>query len=359
MAELSVTSRCRFLELPPGTRPLSSTQTTALKIAELRNRIYFFAAEMKYDPEGNIIPRLLVKSPDKPTDRTKPWTAQKYFGLTQVCKQIRAEYRPLWLRDSTFRIDLPKLCPFITTYYPKIEDYENAPKSLLINWDHGNFGDEYSYRHGHEDKDDKDMVNVLTNITLILRLRARCKTFTCEFIKRPWADDTWLTQPCPECGHALNCGCDDNDCDYHEEAQEEAEFELHWQYCYLHELNAFLANSNEAWLRLIREDRTLQVQFTMEYGSPRPTFHIFFAKGSAPAYFKKQALYKGALQFLDLMGMGDLDETDKFEFVIGENTGKYTRQGNCCGPPIPIYNQVHISGLKKKKRVTATAAPAA
>jgi hypothetical protein len=92
MAELSVTTRCRFLELPPGMLfSHIAGHTTALIIAEPRNRIYFFAAEMEYDPEGNIVPSLLVKAPGKPIDRTRPWTAQRYFGLTQVCKQIRAE----------------------------------------------------------------------------------------------------------------------------------------------------------------------------------------------------------------------------------------------------------------------------
>jgi hypothetical protein len=126
------------------------------------------------------------------------------------------------------------------------------------------------------------MENVLTNIILILHLRAHCPTFACEFIKRRWADDKWLDQPCLECGHALNCGCNDNGCFYHKDAQEEAELELHWQYGYLRALKAFLANSNEAWLRLIREDETLKVQFTMELGSQHPTFHILFTKGHAP-----------------------------------------------------------------------------
>jgi hypothetical protein len=72
-------------------------------------------------------------------------------------------------------------------------------------------------------------------------------------------------------------------------------------------------------------------------------------------------MYKSAHRFLDQMGMLDLEKPEELDYVIGESTGKYTRQSGCCSLPVPTYRQIHIHGPKKpkKKTVTATAAPAA
>jgi hypothetical protein len=96
----------------------------------------------------------------------------RYRALTQVCKQIRTEFRPIWLRQSCFRMELLVVAQFVATYYPKVADYQNAPKLLLISWDHGSIED--GFGEAYEDAystDEDSMEDVLTDITLLVRLR--------------------------------------------------------------------------------------------------------------------------------------------------------------------------------------------
>jgi hypothetical protein len=59
-------------------------------------------------------------------------SGREYLALTETCKQIRSEHRPLWLRKSAIRIEFSNLAKFIATFSPAIKDYSNAPKLLLI-----------------------------------------------------------------------------------------------------------------------------------------------------------------------------------------------------------------------------------
>lgn len=81
--------------------------------AELRNRIYDFCKEM--DSDFEYMPPLLVKNME-PSPPTTNWSYRAFFALKQACQQIRTEFRPLWLRDSTIRITFAALNPFINTY---------------------------------------------------------------------------------------------------------------------------------------------------------------------------------------------------------------------------------------------------
>lgn len=51
-------------------------------------------------PEWGLAPSLEL------LENVKPYAEQlwKFFALTQVCQQIRAEYRPIWFRDACIRI---------------------------------------------------------------------------------------------------------------------------------------------------------------------------------------------------------------------------------------------------------------
>jgi hypothetical protein len=55
--------------------------------------------------------------------------------LTQVSRQTRSEYRPLWLKQAKFTIDWHNLNAFIAVFYPEKEHYNGGPKSLVIQYD--------------------------------------------------------------------------------------------------------------------------------------------------------------------------------------------------------------------------------
>ncbi|KAI4636340.1 hypothetical protein J4E83_001294 [Alternaria metachromatica] len=304
---------CQFLELP----------------AEIRNRIYHFAEEGVYDDDDDLIRPLLLKRSKVASDSTSVphlLSTLRYRALTQVCKQIRTEYRPMWLRQSRFCVELPTLAHFISAYYPKVADYQNAPKLLLISWDHGQLGDELEEGYGG---DEESMEDVLTNITLLARLRAHCPTFTVNFASRQVLEDD-----------VPNVA-----------------------YGYLDALDAFLANTNENWLKMLRSTTILQprVEFTFHVYTQRLTIYIRFLKGQAPKGFKLKSMYNSALGFLNHWGMLDLKASDSIDYVIGEASGKFTRHDGECPSYVSTYNQIHLDSStiavwKKEKEAKTQAA---
>ncbi|KAI4671234.1 uncharacterized protein J4E88_009267 [Alternaria novae-zelandiae] len=336
---------CQFLELP----------------AEIRNRIYHFAEEGVYDDDDDLIRPLLLKRSKVASDSTTVphlLSTLRYRALTQVCKQIRTEYRPMWLRQSRFCVELPTLAHFINAYYPKVADYQHAPKLLLISWDHGQLGDELEEGYGG---DEESMEDVLTNITLLARLRAHCPTFTVNFASRQVLEDDVPNVECFECGHSIHCGCD-MDCD-HEDTWGEVLWQMRWSYGYLDALDAFLANTNENWLKMLRSTTNLQprVEFTFHVYTQRLTIYIRFLKGQAPKGFKLKSMYNSALGFLNHWGMLDLKASDSIDYVIGEASGKFTRHDGECPSYVSTYNQIHLDSStiavwKKEKEAKTSAA---
>ncbi|KAF1846130.1 uncharacterized protein K460DRAFT_377418 [Cucurbitaria berberidis CBS 394.84] len=314
-------ARCCFLELPP----------------ELRNRIYHFAQEIHFHPHGEV-PPLLVKT-TKATVLQQPYSARKFFALTQACKQIRSEFRPLWLRKSALRIEMKNVRPFITTYYPKTEEYKNAPSLLMVSWDHG-------------DGEDDD---VLSDVTLLCHLRAHSPTFTAEFVSRRLVDFDLPNVDCWDCGHSIHCDCG-IDCE-HEDARDEAICDLIGDHFYLRIVNKVLANSSEAWLKGVREDtqKDMKVEFTFDTVDQRATIYIRFLKGGAPALFDKKDMYNTAIRYLEQMGMLDLEHRQDLDFVVGEATDKYTRHFYGCHYATPTYSQIHISGRDLQSPDSTTA----
>jgi hypothetical protein len=128
----------RFMHLPGGqfnTTPSypchvcpaisSSTYTSAITdiTPELRNRVYEYAADDSHRtfPHTYAKPKKRSKSlKSKPTpeeeDRRPPLQPLPYIGLTQVCTQIRTEFRPLWL--STHRFPLYVVNDYLKTFFP-------------------------------------------------------------------------------------------------------------------------------------------------------------------------------------------------------------------------------------------------
>jgi hypothetical protein len=268
----------------------------------------------------------------------------RYRAFTQVCKQIRTEFRPIWLRQSCFRMELPAVAQFIKKYYPRVTDYQNAPKLLLISWEDGLLEDEFGEVYDDFDGLDEDsMEGVLTDITLLVRLRAHCPTFTVKFISRRVLEDDVPNRPCGDCGHSIYCACDDS-CD-HENAFDTARLEMDASYWYLKGLNAFLSNSNDFWLKILRDTVRVGtlVEFTFDIHTQRPTIFIRFSQGCAPKGFNLKNMYSCSLTLFDRLGMLDLKHYELLDYVIGEATGKYTRHLGEHGLQVH-YNQIYLDG---------------
>ncbi|CAI9628207.1 unnamed protein product [Alternaria burnsii] len=343
MAEFGI-NHCYLLELP----------------AEIRNRIYHFTKEKVYD--GWLTPPLLSRGHKNSIGGTvspSQLGTLRYRAFTQVCKQIRTEFRPIWLRQSCFRMELPAVAQFIKTYYPKVTDYQNAPKLLLISWDHGliedEFGEVYEDLNGF---DEDSMEDVLTDITLLVCLRAYCPNFTAKFVSRRVLEDDVPNCPCGHCGHSIHCVCNDY-CD-HEDAFVTARLEMEESYQYLQGLNRFLSNSNNSWLKIFRDTVCVGtlVEFTFDINTQVPTIFIRFSQGCAPKGFHLKNMYSCSLVLLDRLGMLDLEHYELLDYVIGEATGKYTRHVGEHGLQVH-YNQIHLDGRtitswKKGKQAKAS-----
>jgi hypothetical protein len=264
--------------------------------------------------------------------------------LTQSCKQIREEFRPLWLRDAAIRLEIDSVEPFLATYYPNREEYQNAPRLILISWDH----------------DEGYTEDLLFDVTPLLRLRASCSTFVAKFKCRAIIDGDLPNVECWECGHSIHCGCGDADCD-HEDAVDEAFCDLLGEYHYTWTLDNFLANPNDSWLKAIRDDvrDAMKVECTVDVLEQRPTIHIRFHQNMAPTGFSKSTMFRDAGRYLRKMGMLDLDIHGKLDFIIGEATGKYTRHFEGCNYSHPTYNQVLLVNPVGSAKAAAKARVAA
>ena len=241
-------------------------------------------------------------------------------------------------------MELPAVAQFIKTYYPKVTDYQNAPKLLLISWDHGLIEDEFGEVYEDFDGLDEDsMEDVLTDITLLVRLRAHCPTFTAKFVSRRVLEDDVPNCPCGDCGHSIHCACDDY-CD-HEDAFDIARLEMEESYRYLKGLNTFLSNSNNSWLKIFRDTVRVGtlVEFTFDINTQHPTIFIRFPQGCAPKGFHLKNMYSCSLVLLDRLGMLDLEHYELLDYVIGEATGKYTLHMGEHGLQVH-YNQIHFDG---------------
>jgi hypothetical protein len=55
---------------------------------------------------------------------------------TQACAQLRAEYRPLWIRALEVRLTLNTLPLFEVAFLPQGSQELHAPQRIEISWDH-------------------------------------------------------------------------------------------------------------------------------------------------------------------------------------------------------------------------------
>lgn len=64
-------------------------------------------------------------------------SGRKFFGLTQVCRKIREEYKPIWLSNSSVRIRAEwPLSVYLHQFYGSCHPREHLPKLIQITLDH-------------------------------------------------------------------------------------------------------------------------------------------------------------------------------------------------------------------------------
>ncbi|KAF2792682.1 hypothetical protein K505DRAFT_362689 [Melanomma pulvis-pyrius CBS 109.77] len=105
---------------PPGTFPF-------LKLpAELRNRVYFYASEqfcsgeiysISLSPTSGFIPKIQT---------------MKGLAFTQVCQQVRHEYRPIYMQKVVVNFNWRDWHKFNSDFYPKTEDPRNGPAEFQV-----------------------------------------------------------------------------------------------------------------------------------------------------------------------------------------------------------------------------------
>jgi hypothetical protein len=213
--------------------------------AELRNRIYDFATEDDPCIWGAWV-YLKTGFPRKQHTKDSPW---KFFALSQACKQFRAEYRLLWIRNLSIRTHSNfYTCRFVEQFLNLTAESKYAPKLLQHSWEHGDMNDDPRF-----------------DITPLLRLFALSSSFRVEFIPRKVADGwTIHSDHCRNCSIRMFeeehgggydseldvCECPDFDMDH----EEWVDFKYD-QMDYTDSIREFVHNPNKAWRNAIRENK--------------------------------------------------------------------------------------------------------
>ncbi|EUC28262.1 hypothetical protein COCCADRAFT_9329 [Bipolaris zeicola 26-R-13] len=252
--------------MTPTTRNVQSFYDFLAHSAEIRNFIYEFAiaAGTPDTPEGDVLVREAVPEPYA----TRPW---KFFGLTQTCRQIRAEFRPLWMRSTSIRLmGLEASVSFISTFMPTIAEFKHAPERFTIGT---------QYEIGQDSQRD---------ITLLFRMNALCPYFCISFA--PFEDIMGRPPPderiCTCCEQFFNpqtgewsgtgieedCTCIPSDADLQDRADWEGFHDE--ELIYMDPLYE-IQGSSEAWWRDL-QDNKISIYMTASLVNLVPRFRIVY-----------------------------------------------------------------------------------
>ncbi|KAF2996285.1 hypothetical protein E8E13_005132 [Curvularia kusanoi] len=327
--------RCQLLELPP----------------EIRNRIYYFCEEDSRYADHQY-PLRKTTDPEEVPEYLRTRT---FFSLTQACKQIRIEYRPLWLRQSFVLVDYSDLKDFLCVFYHYgthglLHKWcRDAPRRLTISWD-----------HDLDMNEDGDNVSLI-DIKPLVKLRAHSPTSIITFECRRLLENDLPDLECEECHESItlpNPHLDELDpetdpaeairygwCCQHEDTIMDALGEIHMDYEYLEPLNEFLNNNNVTWLKSIEDIdiQSISIDCTMGEDCGLPTIYIRFpGPYEVPMLLETKNTHQGAVEYLSQMGIMDLESFKDLDFVVGVATGKCIQTH--CGEPMAVYNQALIEG---------------
>ncbi|KAF1954968.1 hypothetical protein CC80DRAFT_505807 [Byssothecium circinans] len=291
--------------------------------AEIRNRIYEYATERTYHGyDAHDFPQLLTRHCSGCSGGHSPWplphdgmiSSRKFFGLTQVNKQIRAEYRPIWLRNCSVRIHAKQIGGFLYRFCGlKHGTYDIAPKLLQISWDSDDMGSSESL----------DLLSLLEVI-------AHSEQSKIEFVPHQIAEgldpDPMSRHDCPLCEEWIDregLGSDDlidYDCDHGDELYEMWVQNIMDKNFYIDELNTFLANRTPTWLANIRDRSILRVYLNTDfvYSDPSITISLTKAGATRQMHENKGTLWDFAREYVKSVGLSNL--SGGLDLVVGVRT---------------------------------------
>ncbi|KAH6621838.1 hypothetical protein C7974DRAFT_425601 [Boeremia exigua] len=99
--------RPRIASLRPRTR-LDRHRTLESDVLEQKHDEALATATSKHMPKTVLLARE---------------TNRPFFGLTQVCRQLRQEFRPLYMQSQEIGMDLVEVASYLSTFYPGVADH--------------------------------------------------------------------------------------------------------------------------------------------------------------------------------------------------------------------------------------------
>ncbi|CAN9338346.1 unnamed protein product [Alternaria sp. RS040] len=280
----------RFLDLSP----------------ELRNRVYEYAKED--DTRQFALHPINYSYLHRTSCSKRIW---QYFAVTQVCKQVRAEYRPIWVQDLRFRFaSTSEVAHFADTFLHYGSGTNHVPKLVQYSWYHG--------------KDNQESFDLMP----ILRLHARSPSLRTAFVPQLIATGGYTVDDdtCKSCSDQIsqfddvsdfgNCECPDYDWTRNEWSAFKFE-----QMEYTHSIRNFIHNSNKSWLEAVREDK-MTVICTINEESCHGTFKILCREPICQTTTESQP----ALDLLEQWGIFDLDVKKCTVFVMAYEDEQITER---------------------------------
>ncbi|CAI9625510.1 unnamed protein product [Alternaria burnsii] len=199
---------------------------------ELRNRVYKYAEEDDTEPFA-LHPIHLHPDSHRKSYSKRTW---QYFAVTQVCKQVRAEYRPIWVRDLRVRFEsTSEVTLFADTFLHHGSGNEHTPRLVQFLWDHGD-----------------DSISSFDMMPL-LRLHARHPSLRVEFVPYMIVAGglTIENDICRSCRAQIHeyediNDCDNCECSYHALNRYEWGAFKREQMRYTRSIQVFIHNLNES-----------------------------------------------------------------------------------------------------------------
>ncbi|KAH3970250.1 hypothetical protein HBI81_020600 [Parastagonospora nodorum] len=181
-------------EVPPGTlndlsmltnvhsgqQPITKCNLLSLP-GEVRNRIYDFTQESR---PVNFLSR---RFDDVDDSELSPYQMRKavpeYHSLTQVCRQLRAEYSPIYAATTEVRVFQADLMDFASKNYPYLarDPHGNVTGHLTII---------FAFAFGNRHCNTVDLLAFLNHCKTLKNLHIRAPYYPCIF-PRPDAEKDW------------------------------------------------------------------------------------------------------------------------------------------------------------------------
>jgi hypothetical protein len=231
---------------------------------------------------------------------SRPW---QFVGLTQTCRQLRAEHRPIWIASLSVQLDIVQIGRFVTDFLSRATPQQNAPKLIQICWDEQN-------------------KSTWTDILPWLQLRAHFSGTDIEFIPAPLAKGYLPGEvTCDYCSEMQEqgrchccydyeygdgqCECDDPHMEYHEWVSLNED-----RISYLSIVTSFLRNDNKDWLDATR-GQLVKCTFTHDTES-----YVVFKVYCKEAFSTTVSNVQGAWNVLNAWGVFDLPHSANMGFVL-------------------------------------------